>query len=155
MRDRRKRESDVAATAAARTRVHDGTNRSQKQILPNRDVIGVIAEKAFEAMSGLKMSLEITGSGDEGFDFVTPGGLTIDIKATPRLDGRLMVRVDHTTADIYVLAHVMEAVEEAHFMGWCYKNDLIRANKIETYHSQQFYVMHKNMLRPMVLGGWS
>jgi len=155
MRDRRLSTQSVDALAEARTRIHDDTTRSTIQVLPDRDIIGVLAEDAFERLSGLPMDRRAKKSGDDGADFLTAGGLRVDIKATPEPNGRLMVKMQRAgKAHIYVLAIVNRETRQVTFKGWAYQNDFAPEKKHEKHHGVTFCAIEQKDLRPMELGPW-
>jgi len=155
MRDRRLSVQTVDDLAASRTRIHDDTTRSTVQVLPDRDIIGVLAEDAFERLSGLPMDRRAKKSGDDGADFLTAGGLRVDIKATPREDGRLMVKTQRAgKAHIYVLAVVDVETRRVTFKGWAYQMDFGPEKYHEKHHGVMFSAIEQKDLRPMELGPW-
>ena len=132
--------------ARRRSAIHEGTKRSTKQVLPDRDLIGVIAEQAFAKTYGVAMNMSITPMGDGGADFITRKGNWVDIKATKRPDGRLMVKKHRLTADIYVLAIVNTESGAVDFAGWTTKQDIIEHATREFHQGENFYCMAQDRL---------
>lgn len=140
--------------ALARTKLHDSVGRLTPQILDERDYIGVIAEGEFERIVGQRMNTDLEPGGDEGYDFISPRtGKTIDVKATTRWDGRLLIKekLKRPHADVYVLAIVNLLNETARFPGYILKEDLPRFN-VEQYHGSNFYCIPQSKLRTFDFG---
>jgi len=94
-------------------------------------------------------------SGDDGADFLTKNGLRVDIKATPREDGRLMIKMQRAgKAHIYVLAVVDRETRRVTFKGFAYQNDFAPEKYHEKHHGVLFCVLEQKDLRPMELGPW-
>lgn len=134
--------------ANARTTIHDRTNRRTKQVLKDRDLIGIIAEGEFSKLISIETNTDLLPGGDGGFDFKTVTGATIDIKATERPKGRLFVKNErnHPFADVYVLAVVNKYFYFANFIGFLYKDEVLRL-PVEEYHGAQFYACTQDKLR--------
>ena len=141
--------SRYSKEAERRTRLHDYVGRTTKQVLSDRDLIGIIAEGEFAQQFGGTPNFELIPAGDDGFDFKTRSGRTIDIKATTRPDGRLMVKtmLKRNMADIYVLGVVSIMTEYCSFKGWATAQDLIEKGEVEEHHGSKFFCLKQNQLR--------
>lgn len=143
-------ETEYQRLARERTALHDNVGRYKIQVLEQRDYIGVIAEGEFAKKSGLNMNTDLIPAGDDGFDFrLVRTGETVDIKATERKDGRLMVPMEgKPLADYFVLAIVDTSTETARFAGWTTRDTLMYRGRREQYYDRWFYCMPQNQLLP-------
>jgi hypothetical protein len=139
---------EYQALAAARSQVHDEAGRLTDQILPDRDLIGIIAEAEFAKMMGYEVNRDIIPSGDDGYDFVVArNGQKVDVKATTIPHGRLMVRCESKAlADLYVLGIVNLDLYTATFPGWAWKRDVLAKGKEEEYRGTRFWTLRQSQL---------
>lgn len=146
--------SEYQKLAAERTRHHEGRRKVQEgRVTSTADLVGVIAEGEFAKKYGLPVDSVQSAQRDPGWDFILDGK-KIDIKATSRKDGNLIV---HTaakrplSADIYVLAIVNVGNETAEFIGWIEQKD-VRVAPVRTLGYNDLYPVHfvtRSQLRPM------
>ena len=143
---------DYKKIARERNKIHDGRRKAtEKQIIDEADLIGVIAEGEFAQKYGLPFNDSILVEGDGKVDFVLADGRTIDIKATTRPYGKLLypVRKD-ILVDVFVLAIVNLEKETARFAGWATKEELIAAPIVNYgYRYGAAYALTQPKLRPM------
>lgn len=132
--------------ALGRTKTHDRVGRRTRQILPNRDYIGIIAEGEFAKRYGYIVNVDLLPGGDAGYDFYsTRTANKIDIKATERKNGRLMVK-DYENADVYVLAIVDTQTETADFVGWIYGHQILERADLENHYGEDFWCVPQSRL---------
>ncbi len=122
---------------------------TKKDTLRSGDEIhadGFMAEYAFAKWKNLfvDLSTEMRSGGsdlkDENFRF--------DIKSTrhkdPYLRSGMKVNPD---VDVYVLAQIVG--NKVLFIGWAYKDELIRPENIKDYGTGAFYMLKQDQLRPL------
>jgi hypothetical protein len=105
--------------AARRRRLHTG-QKSQNILADDGDFIGLLGESAFALWSALPMDLSDRKDGDNGVDFITSHGVTIDVKTAKKTG--LLVQADKLVLNrIYVLARPSGAL-----LGWATGHDLAK-----------------------------
>lgn len=140
--------------ARLRTESHDGRRLPQEEkVLKEADLIGIIAEGEFARKYGLDLSFEKAIRVDPGYDFVLPDGTKVDIKATTRYNGNLIVAIEKKrayTTDAFVLAVVDIDNEKAQFVGWA-TVDTVRQAEVRDfkYGAYPVHFVSRNKLRPM------
>lgn len=117
---------------------------------PNDDITGVIGEYAFGKHYNLFMDITVHAR-KGGHDFIGRKKQTIDIKATTRLDGRLIAPVwkNETASDIYVLAIVNEELKHVLLIGYAAKDDFINDANITDLGRGPCYVLSREALKPL------
>src|SRR5687768_17027697 len=145
--------SNYRELAAQRTRQHDGRRTTEQvAVYDNADLVGVIAEGEFAKKYGFPLKDVRSDKRDPGWDFILDGR-KIDIKATARPDGNLLVPTAAKrpiVADIYVLAIVNVGNETAEFVGWMDQKSvrLCPIRKV-TNNSYPVYFVERSKLFPM------
>lgn len=154
--------SRVDAVARQRVAANSGcaTNRPQVR---EADPVGVAGELIFARHYGLDPESVYATGRDPGYDFVTPDGQTIDVKATNYTtpDGKGWMRVGlfadegQVTADLYVLVYVDDLPgEKGRELGWATRAELLEAEIVEvqkagTKYRLRGHRLHRTKLHPM------
>lgn len=136
---------DIADT---RARMHR-SSRQSRPLSESHELIGLLGEREFSAQSGLPMNIAILGSGDQGNNFTTPGGSTIDV-STYRNPVHLLREAEKPAADIHVLAQVHADLSGAVLLGWEYDRIMLLCPK-RTMPGYEIvnHIMLADDLRPM------
>ena len=102
--------------------------------------IGFCAEYAFSKQFNLHLDI-ISNLEKDSFDFISKDGATIDIKATDRSDGNLIVpKLLH---DVYVLAIVDGSTVD--FIGYATKQMIEEAGKKDLGNGPVWFVSRKDL----------
>lgn len=118
-------QEELCALARRRNRIFAGKKRN-RPLGKNYEEVGLRGEWEFACFSGIMPKLMVGGDG--GVDFEIPVVFTVDVK-TSRKGDALLVEAGKVKADIYVLAHYVEADEasgeertlgDAHLLGWTF-----------------------------------
>lgn len=127
------------------TLYHNGKKKTQEEV----DIDAVGAEIAFCKWLNIYPDLT-TNVRAKGID-CTWRGLTIDIKNTDLLEGRLICRISKELkdADIYVLT--IGELPSYNLVGWCYSGELIDTQRIGYLGLNRIptYILPREMLRSM------
>jgi len=104
--------------------------------------LGFTAEYAFSKQFNLHMDI-ISNLEKDSFDFISSNGATIDIKATDRTDGNLVVpKLMH---DVYVLAIVDGNTVD--LVGYATKEMIEKAGKKDLGNGPVWFVDRKDLKR--------
>lgn len=111
------------------------------------DILGLVSEIAWAKAMSVYPDLSIqprSGSVDSVID-----GIKIDIKATPRPDGRLLAtpKKNSDPADIYVLAIVKEHVVD--FVGYAWADELLHQSTLINLGHGPTHALSQSQLRPV------
>lgn len=102
--------------------------------------LGFCAEYAFSKQFNLHLDI-ISNLEKYSFDFISKDGSTIDIKATDRSDGNLIVpKLLH---DVYVLAIVDGSTVD--FIGYATNEMILEAGKKDLGHGPSWFVNRKEL----------
>lgn len=124
--------------------IKDG--KFKRDVSPHRvHALAMIAEIAWAKWQNVFPCLSLiprSGTADN-----VTRGRKVDIKATDRLDGRLLVMLNKTLADadIYVLAIVADNVVD--FVGYATAQDVFRPENIKDLGYGPTYVIERSALR--------
>jgi len=121
---------------------------SSRPLSKDYELVGLSGEVAFSEFSGLEVDWEERPSGDKGVDFITPNGMTIDVK-TARKAFNLIHEENKPFADIYVLAQYMDDTEESTLIGWEYGSILKKSPRKDFGYRIINHYIGKNKLKPM------
>lgn len=81
------------------------------------------------------------------FDVCLPNGLTVDVKTTHRLGGRLIVKPTGHHADLYAL--MIGELPTYSFVGIAYAGDILQAHRLDRSLPFPAYAMNQAELQPI------
>lgn len=112
---------------------------------------GLIAEIAWEKVTGWPMDSSIIDNGDGGIDFENDGR-TYQLKtrnAAQYKDPDLLCELDRTNADRYILSEIdVDDLSRVIFVGWCTRDELME-NTINISGKGERYIRYRDDLRPI------
>ena len=116
-----------------------------KQDGVDSDIQGFIAEYAFAKYINVFPDLSLSPRSGS-YDGITKKGTRYDIKSTHHKNGNLICTMKvNQDVDIYILAYVNNDTVE--FIGWAYKEDLIKEENIKDLGHGKGYFLSREMLR--------
>ena len=115
--------------------------------------IGLMGEKAFANVTGLKFNPSFKHGGDGGVDFVV-NGARIQIKtrnaSRSKYEVDLMAGVNEPECYFYVLCEWFEDIPQiVNLVGWCYRKELVKETQDFGYGDA--YIMKRKELRDIDL----
>lgn len=113
-----------------RTELHTG-QASQTLRGKNTDQIAMKGEFFFAKTTGMMPNLKEKIAGDSGIDFIVAIMMTLDVK-TSRIGDRLLHKAGKPTADLYVLVHYIEAIDDCEYVGWTTRQFLLNKEPRDT-----------------------
>lgn len=115
----------------------------EKDEIYTSDQIGSIGEFAFSLLTGLPMDREIKVR-DNGVDFVTPKGHTIDIKTNRRRYWKFNLLVKSTDSPADILIHSqLDGPAKVIFHGWARGADVVNWKRMASKFSQVAFNYYK------------
>lgn len=117
---------DIEKLARERERLHID-HPSSRPLSNDYELVGLAGEQAFSVFSGLPVDISVKPSGDNGIDFILPGGKTVDVKMARKAYNLLHEANKPLRADIYVLARYNDETKSATLLGWIEKSVLENA----------------------------
>lgn len=99
---------------------------SSRPLSEDYELIGLLGEAKFGALTGLMPDLERKLSGDNGIDFIVPLKFSVDVK-TARKPRNLIQERGKVSADIYVLAGYDDKTKKVTLLGWEWGAALLKA----------------------------
>lgn len=148
-------QDELRKIARRRNRVFVHLKRN-RPLGKNYEDVGVRGEWEFACFSGIMPKLQ--AGGDGGVDFELPVIFTVDVK-TSRKGDALLVEAGKVKADIYVLAHFTEKVEdadgearpigEANLLGWTFATHVKSVEPRDTGRGVVNHRIPVEKLRPM------
>lgn len=124
--------------------VFDAKIGSQNGI--DSDIQGFKAEYAFAKIKNYFPDFGLSPRSGS-YDGITRNGMRYDVKSTHHKDGNLLSTLKiNNDVDIYILAYVCEDIVE--FIGWAYKQELIKKENIKNMGHGEGYFLSREKLRP-------
>ena len=88
------------------------------------ELTGFMPEVQFAKDFGVKVDKSLRVDGDKGMDFRFSAG-TVDVKGA-KIPNSLLVEEGHVRADIFVLYGVEVNTQKVWFVGWAYKEEVLK-----------------------------
>ena len=112
----------------------------EKRSRRDSNFLGFKGEYAFSKLFELSPT-DVTEDADDGIDYVLPDNRTVDVKATGRMEGDLIMdSFDSFRADIAVLCYTTEKRSCVDFYGWINKEEFMGLCKEKDYgHGMRKY----------------
>lgn len=112
----------------------------EKRSRRDSNFLGFKGEYAFSKLFELSPT-DVTEDADDGIDYVLPDNRTVDVKATGKLEGDLIIdSFDSFRADIAVLCYTTEKRSCVDFYGWINKKEFMGLCKEKDYgHGMRKY----------------
>jgi len=116
---------------------------------------GKLGEKIFKKIlvdTNIKFEEDNTSHTEaDMYDFKMPDNTTIDVKTrTKHFHTRTLEMVEQfkkNPKDIYISVRLYPDKKEGYVIGWCFKEDIIKINRIENNGYLDNYVLYDNELR--------